>query len=192
MHRMHEIAGLIAGGLFLAAFIPYVILILDGRVRPNRATWIIWTILGFLILASYRSVGADAIWVAVAGAIGPLVILALSVRYGEGGTAPLDLACLAGTGMGIVAWYLTSNPFVGLVIFLASDWFGSIPTIVKTWREPESESLVAWGLWWLGSVFQFLALSDWELRFSLYPLDFIVAQTIVILFALRRFRPRTA
>ena len=58
MHEYRELAGMIGGGVFFAAFIPYFIDIARGRTKPQRTTWIIWTILGVLTFASYKSVGA--------------------------------------------------------------------------------------------------------------------------------------
>ncbi len=184
----HAAMGYLAGFFFILAFIPYFTQTLNGQVRPNRATWLIWTILGVLIFASYKSVGAEnTIWVAIAGAIGPFAILILAFWRGEGGISKLDIACLASAFMGLVGWYFTANAFVGLVLFLVVDGMGAIPTVIKTWRNPKSESLPGWTLWLTGSTFQLFALEKWDIELSLYPIYFFVGQIIVIGLALRRY-----
>ena len=191
MQHFRELAGEIAGGFFFLAFFPYFIDILRHRTKPNKATWLIWTILGVLILLSYKSVGAhNTLPVAIAGAIGPFAILILSVWYGEGGTSKLDIAGLIGSAIGIGAWWLTTDPFVGLVLFLATDWIAAFLTIVKTWKDPKSESLLAWVLWFTSSLFQFAALTSWNIHFSIYPLSFLIGQSIQVLLILRRYQTK--
>ncbi len=193
MHEYREIAGMIGGSVFFSAFIPYFIDILRGRTNPQRATWIIWTILGVLILASYRSVGAqNTIWVAIAGAICPCVILVLSIWRGEGGTSKLDIAGLAGSAIGIAGWWLTTDPFVGLVMFMLTDQIASVPTMAKLWHEPASESLFAWSLWLSSSFFQLVALDSWDIHVSIYPLSYLVGQLAIVLLILRKYLRPTA
>jgi hypothetical protein len=193
MPEYRELAGMIGGGIFFAAFVPYFIDILRGRTKPQRATWIIWTILGVLILLSYKSVGAqNTIWVAIAGALCPAVILVLSIWRGVGGSSKLDIAGLVGAAIGITAWWLTTSPFVGLVMFMLTDQVASVPTMVKLWHEPESESLPAWLLWLLSSIFQLFALEGWDLQVSIYPLSYLVGQIVIVALILRKYRRRTA
>ena len=87
--------GWVAGVLSLVAFVPYIVAILRGETRPNRATWWIWTTTGAVLLASYYFSGAETtIWVAVSYFVASLVTALLSIRYGEGGSTPLDRGCL--------------------------------------------------------------------------------------------------
>lgn len=194
MQQFRELAGDIAGGFFFLAFVPYIIDILRRRTKPNRATWLIWTILGVLILLSYKSIGAqDTLPVAIAGAIGPFAILFLSIRYGEGGTSELDIAGLIGSAVGLGAWWFTTNPFIGLILFLLTDWVGAALTIAKTWEDPSGESLPAWLLWLASSVLQLVALSSWDIHFLIYPLSFLISQSIQVLcIILRRYRIKSA
>jgi hypothetical protein len=189
MQFLRDYAGELAGIFFLAAFVPYFFQIIWGTVKPERATWIIWTILGFLILLSYKSVGAgNTIWLPLAGAVGPCAILILTYWYGVGGRTTLDIVCLVGAGIGVAAWLFTANPFVGLLCFLASDTVGAVPTYFKTWKHPRSESLVSWILWFAGSSFQLLALEHWDWAHVLYPSDYFLGQLLMIGLTLRRFR----
>src|SRR5690242_6850853 len=83
---MSELVGQVAGALALAGFAPYVVSILRRRTVPNRATWIIWTVVGGMLCASYyAAVARGSIWVPVGYVVGPLVTALLALRYGEGG-----------------------------------------------------------------------------------------------------------
>jgi len=66
-----RLAGIAGGIVALAAFVPYIRAIIKGTTTPNRATWLIWTIIGCITAASYAAGGADqTIWVAVSYALG--------------------------------------------------------------------------------------------------------------------------
>ena len=75
-YSSEQIIGVLAGILEFSAFILYYISILQGKTRPNRATWFVLTIVGFLIVASYYASGArETIWIPVSYAVGPLIAL---------------------------------------------------------------------------------------------------------------------
>ncbi len=99
----HCLAGKIAGLLAMGGLIPYCLAIFRGTNRPNRASWIIWLIVGFVLLASYKEAGAtDALWVSMANVITLGVIVLLSLKYGEGGFGVFDLTCLTAAAFGLL------------------------------------------------------------------------------------------
>src|SRR5690242_18066463 len=66
--------GALAGALSLLGFMPYIVEIVQGKTRPNRATWWIWTVVGAMLSASYYASGSPhAIWVPLSYVVGPLV-----------------------------------------------------------------------------------------------------------------------
>lgn len=72
MHDIAPLAGLAAGALALVAYIPYVVSILRGNTKPNRATWFIWAVIGAILGASYYASGAEhTAWVTVGYFLGP-------------------------------------------------------------------------------------------------------------------------
>ena len=74
-----QLAGYAAGGMTLAAHVPYVASILRGETRPNRASWLIWCTVSAILAASYRQVADnDAFWMPVAYSTGAAVVLGLS------------------------------------------------------------------------------------------------------------------
>src|SRR5688572_11025851 len=97
MFDITAMAGKVAGVVSFVAFVPYILAILRGETKPNRATWWIWTVVGFMLGASYYSSGANnTIWVPVSYIVGPLVTALLSIKYGEGGWNRFDKGCLLG------------------------------------------------------------------------------------------------
>ena len=184
------LAGWIAGVLSFLAFLPYIVAILRGQTRPNRATWWIWTTAGLVLGASYHFSGAETtIWVPVSYIVGPLVTALLSIRYGEGGSTPLDRGCFAGAGAGLLFWWWFNSPVVALVMTLGVDFAGAVPTIKKAYLAPHTEDRLAWALFIAGNAFNLLAVDRWEFAIAIYPVYMFLASGTIAALVLR---PRPA
>ena len=180
------LAGQVAGAASLVAFIPYVLAILRGETRPNRATWWIWTATSFVLLASYYFAGADTtIWVPASYFAASFVTALLSIRYGEGGSTPLDRGCLAGAGAGLLAWWWFDSPVVALVMALGVDLAGALPTIRKAWVAPHTEDRLAWGLFIAGNTLNLVAVDRWEFAIAIYPIYFFLVSGAIAALVLR-------
>ncbi len=187
MPDITAIAGRVAGIVSLVAFIPYILAILRGETKPNRASWWIWTVVGFMLGASYFSSGANhTIWVPVSYAIGPFVIAILALKHGEGGWTRFDRACLLGAGVSVVLWWMFSSPLIALLINLFIDFMGALPTIRKSYCEPEREDRTAWALFFVGNIVNLFAIETWMFAIAVYPVFmFLVSGAITTLVFLR-------
>jgi hypothetical protein len=172
--------GAIAGILSIGGFIPYWWAIWQGKTRPNRATWCIWTIVGIIIAFSYRASGAEStIWVPITYAIGPFCTALLSFKFGEDSWAKLDTICLLGVAIGLILWVMYRSPVLTLGINIGIDFLGALPTIRKSFREPYSEDLFSWLLFWLANTINMLAIDRWEIQIVVYPLYMVVVTTAI-------------
>ncbi len=177
----YETIGIIAGILAIGGYIPYIYSILAGKTRPNRATWFIWTIVGGLLAFSYIAEGdQNSIWLPLGYFLGPLITAILSLRYGYAEWTRLDTFCIVAAAISIIPWILADNATMTLLINLAIDSTGAIPTLVKTYREPETEDLTAWMIFFIANTLQLFAISMWNLA-ALYPVYlFLLAGSIVL------------
>ncbi|MGL5806647.1 MAG: hypothetical protein ACRC11_14630, partial [Xenococcaceae cyanobacterium] len=162
---------------------PYTVTILRGKTKPSRTTWWIWTIVGFLLVASYYSSEAiNTIWVPVCVAIGHLIIAILSIKYGEGGWKFFDRLCILGTGMSLILWWRYDSPLIALLLNIVIDFLGALPTLVKSYYKPETEDPCPWIIFLAAHTLNLFALNNWSFKVSVYPLYlFCVVATIVIL-----------
>jgi hypothetical protein len=165
------IIGVAAGIVAVAAMIPYIASILRGTTRPNRTSWLIWTIVALVLFSSYRGSGAsDTIWLAAAYVAIPATILFFSFKFEGARPSPIEWACLTGALIGIAAWITLRSPPAALFICIAVDALGAIPTLRKAYREPRSENLAGWGIAFAAALLNLLAIEDWSPQISLYPL----------------------
>lgn len=175
------LVGKLAGVVSLAAFVPYAFAIIKGTTKPHRATWIIWTLVGFMLAASYYASGAkDTIWVSISFVLGPLLILVLSIKYGKGGWEPLDRVCLFGVLASLVLWWISGSALAALLINIFIDFLGAIPTIKKVYLKPETEDRFAWTLFLVGSVANLSAIEVWTFVIYVYPVYMIALDVIVM------------
>jgi hypothetical protein len=64
---------------------------------------------------------------------------------------------------------------------------GSIPTLVKAYRNPESEDKTTWLLWSAGAILNLFAIKSWTYAIVFYPLQAAVVLTSIFLLLLRPY-----
>jgi hypothetical protein len=181
----YETIGIIAGILAISGYIPYIYSIITGETKPNRATWFIWTIVGGLLAFSYIAEGdQNSIWLPLCYFLGPLMVALLSLKYGYAEWSHLDTICIVAATLSIIPWIYADSASTTLIINLIIDSTGAIPTLVKTFREPETEDLVAWLVFFVANTLQLFAISLWNLA-SLYPIYLFLLATSMVIFILR-------
>ncbi len=183
----HFIFGIIGGIFSIIALIPYIVGILQKRVKPNRASWIIWNVTNLILLASYFSVGArPTIFLPIIYLINTLTVLILSYHYGFSSWSRLDYISLTISGISLVIWILTENPLLALLMNLVMDAVAYLPTIKKSYLEPLSESNTAWLLFFLGSFFNLFAINSMSFGIMIYPIFNIVTNGILVTVLFRK------
>ena len=184
-----ESLGILAGVISAIAYVPYVISIFKRQTKPSRSSWWIWSLIGLLILLTYRSVGAiSTIWVPLVFFIAPAVIAVLSLRFGENTALTwLDKICLLGAAMSMIFWLSLDSAAIALYINIFMDLLGFVPTLTKTYARPLGESKTGWILFFVGSVLNVLAIDKFVVSIALYPI-YMFSMDILMLSLLYRKR----
>jgi hypothetical protein len=132
-------------GLMGSAF--YIRDTIRGLTHPNRVTWLLWGAAPMLAFAvEVRSgVGLRSLMTFTVG-FAPLVVVAASFlnRNAVWRITRLDVVCGALSIAGTAAWLLTQQGLVAIAASIAADALAGLPTIVKSWRAPETESASAY------------------------------------------------
>lgn len=145
----------------LLATARYIRAVLRGETRPSRASWLIWTTLSWLTLAGSIEAGATATSAKLAAsALGVTAIAVAALVRGTGGLKRSDVACCALAGCGLGFWMTSDDPVSGLLIFLAADMAGALPTLRDTWRDPRREAPDPWLLGLVSSVLTLPLVDD--------------------------------
>jgi uncharacterized protein with PQ loop repeat len=181
MNQFYVIIGAIAGILAIVGYIPYIYNTLKGKTLPNRASWFIWTLVGGLLAFSYLAEGdQNTIWLPLAYFVGPLLVAILSLRYGYSKWTRLDTICIVAAVLSIIPWILSDNASFTLIINVLIDMFGALPTVYKSYFEPETEDFTAWLIFFIANILQVIAIQVWNIA-AIYPIYlFFLAGSIVL------------
>jgi hypothetical protein len=178
---MLKIFGYISAILSIVMIIPYIIDILKLKTKPERASWFIWTVLGFIAFFSQLAKGAsDSLWLTAGQTIAVLVIVVLSIKYGVGGFTKRDIKALIAAVIGLVLWYFTNEALYALIIVILIDSIGSFLTFIKSLEDPESETLMTWLLSGTSGVFGALAVGSFDPVLLAYPLYIVIANYSIV------------
>jgi hypothetical protein len=113
-----------------------------GRNQPNRVTWLLWGLAPLLAFAVEINdgVGLRSMLTFMVG-FGPLVVFAASFVNPKSvwKLGSLDYSCGALSIGGTIGWVVTRQGLVALGAAVAADALAGVPTLIKSWRRPESE-----------------------------------------------------
>lgn len=169
----------------------YVWQTLRGRTRPNKMTFLMWSIAPFI--GAVAAFADGVLWPAVtilAAALCPFSIFLASFvnpnAYWR--LTASDYICGALSLLGLVLWLVTDEPVLALVFALLSDALATAPTMIKAWRHPETESALSY----LGSSFSglmgIIAATAWTFSEVAFPLYLFLTMGLIGVAAIRRGR----
>ncbi|MDB5266325.1 MAG: hypothetical protein JWN89_140 [Parcubacteria group bacterium] len=181
-----ELLGVTAGVISFFAFCAYYISIIRGRTKPDQATWMILTIVSFLILVSYYSLGArDTLWLPASYTIGQLITFILSLKYGNNKWSTFDKICLALTLASLLVWVGTKSALYILLINIFIDFMGMLPTVRKSLLEPYSEARFPWLLTSSACLLNVFAIRVWSFDMWIYPIYMLIINGLVTILIMR-------
>lgn len=162
-----EIIGFISGLLVTASSVPYGIRTYQGKVHPNLTTWLLWTLIGFVLLVTYISSGAKAnAWPAVFGFICPLLITCLVFRKNSDWKKldRIEIGCLFLGLLALSVWLVVRESKElsqwALYLAIAADLFAAIPTIIFVWKKPNEDRPFSWALFAVGYGLAIFAITE--------------------------------
>lgn len=165
---------------------------LFGGTKPNRVSWLLWCVAPLTAFAASWEAGVR--WAAlptfVAG-FGPLVVLVSSFanRNAYWKLHPLDYACGVCAFLALGLWAVTSDPSVAIVLSIMTSGLGSVPTILKELRSPETESTAAYLGGIVSGLSAFTAVTIWNLPSVAFP-SYMVLISVILVVPLLRRKPR--
>ncbi|OGL94795.1 hypothetical protein A2348_04545 [Candidatus Uhrbacteria bacterium RIFOXYB12_FULL_58_10] len=175
------IFGILAGVFSAISYPPYIIAIFKGKAKPERASWLIWSVLTAMGFFTQLAVGAtNSLWLPGIQGIGVIIVFLLSIRYGFGGLLKRDIATLVAAGLTLLIWYVTDNAILAVYLTVLIDGMGAWLTIIKSYEHPESETLITWALSGTGGFFGLLAVGAYNMPVLAYPFYIFLCNFAVV------------
>ena len=188
---MYEYIVLIAAVLSSLAALAYIRSMFKGDTKPNRVTWLMWSVAPFVATAASLSMGADwaVIPVFMAG-FGPFMIFTASFfsRKAYWKLAKFDYVCGVISALAIVLWYITSNPGIAIVFSILSDALAGVPTIIKAWHDPKTESVWPYFIGIFSPITSFVVAAAWNFSELAFPIYLIIMNTLLLSLVSRKWR----
>jgi hypothetical protein len=184
---MKEAAVIIASVLALIGNIPYLTDVIRRRIQPHPYTWLVWSIVSAVTFSGQviKGGGIGSIPTGIAEGF-TIIIFLFSLRYGFKDIARRDTYFLIAALLGLIPWALTNDPTFSVVIVVSIDVIAFIPTLMKAWRRPQSETPILFIMNVLRHLLTLYSLGAYNIATMLHSLAMIVMNSIMVLFLLRK------
>ncbi len=164
--------GVCSALLSILAFYPYARDTWRDRTHPQRASWLIWSVLSTIAFCSLWAEGKSAsLWFVGIQSAGTVLIFLLSLRQGTGKLfRARDFYMIAMAALGLLLWFMTKDPVYALAFTIAISAVGGIATVLKSYHIPETENRLAWALLFTASLLCVASVGSVDWIFLSYPL----------------------
>jgi len=177
-----------AAANFLGGF-SYIRDTLRGTTKPNRVTWLMWFIISTIATAAAlkQGVGWAVVPVFISGFIPLLIFLASFINknaYWRLGV--FDYACGLLSALALILWAMTKEPNLAIIFAITGDIMASTPTLVKSWRSPETESGLTYAAGIFNALTSFAAMKMWVFSEMAFPIYLIIMDLLLVSLVWRR------
>ncbi len=163
---------------------------LRGKTKPNKVSWLMWTLAP--LVAGGPAISSGAWWVAFPtlgeGFVSLVVFIASFLNpHAYWKLKAVDYFCGALSIIALVMWLFAQEPITAIIFAIASDAFSTIPTILKSWKNPESETGIAYAGALITALTSFAGIQAWIFAEYAFP-AFLVIGNSALVFAIYRRR----
>ncbi len=180
MENVYGIFALILGTIGAAAYIRDTY---HKRTLPHRFAWLIFLILSVVSFASQAALGAQAsLFYAGWFVVNNIIIVGLSFRKngGHGEISKINIFCLMLAIVGIVLWKTLSSPLLALISVLIADGIGAIMIVLKSYKYPQSETLIMWVLGIVASGLSALSVGKLDIVLLASPIQLLFFNIAIV------------
>ncbi len=161
----------------------------SGEIKPNRLSLALWSLppLVSFCIAFLEGATFSALPLLLAG-IAPLFILFLSFfsKQTPWKTRTRDYLSGAISLLAIITWIVVDNPVLAIIMLIIADIFAGIPTFIKTWEKPSTESAAIYSLGFLGNILGLLTLQQWGFATAGFGIYLVVFNIFMILLIIHK------
>jgi len=186
LHSNFVIIGTLIGA---AGSVAYLINTVKGKVKPNRVTFLLWSIAPVIAFFAQvnQGVGLEALMTFSTGFLPFTVFIASFVnKQAEWKLTRFDVICGILSIVGLVLWMITKVGNIAIFFSIVADALAAVPTIVKAYKYPDTEIAWPWIATVFGVILTLLALSKFTFANSGFILYILVVNTLI--YVLVQFR----
>jgi hypothetical protein len=160
-----------------------------GKSKPNRITWLLWGLFPMIIFVAQRAQGVEGLsWVSFVAGFTPFLILLASFinKKAYWKTEPRDYLLMVAAFIGIVLWFLTDNANIAILFALVADLLAGVPTLIKAYKHPETESWIAYAISTFGFGVSILAIQSYTFENAAFVIYLFLMNALLAIFSIRK------
>ncbi len=167
----------------------YLFETIKGKAKPNKVTWFLWALAPLIAFAAElkQGVGIQS-WMTFSVGFGPLLVFIASFvnKKAYWKLTRFDFICGALALLGLLLWYITKVGNVAISFSILADGLAAVPTIVKSYRYPETEDYFVYLASAISAILTLLTITTWNFATFGFPLYILIV--CLILFVLIKFK----
>ncbi len=180
--------GILSSIFVLVGAIPYLSDIHNRRAHPHVLSWIGWAFI--TALGGFAMLADGSQWVVAiifANTISCLVIASYSIvrRVGVWSTTIWDYIFFGLGILGLILWQTLDMPVLALICAITADLSFGIPTIIKTYKNPDSETPFVWLTATISGLLSMFAIHAFSFSEVAYPVYLLIFDSVVLLLVLK-------
>ncbi|MBU6455098.1 MAG: hypothetical protein KGS72_25225 [Cyanobacteria bacterium REEB67] len=167
----------------------YALHTLRGETQPNRVTWFLWGVIPLIAFFAEinEGVGLQSMMTLACG-LGPLLVFTASLLNKKAfwQISRLDIVCGVLSVVTVVLWRLSGSGDLAIALSMVADGLAGVPTLVKSWHHPESETDTPFLLGCFSASITLMTIKTWNFANFGFPAYILVM--CLMLFCLVRFK----
>ncbi len=176
----------LAVAINLTGAIIYAYTVVKGSTRPNRVTWFILSFAPLLAFAAMMVQGVsfrESVFTLETG-VSPLIIFISTffAKQPEWEITKFDLTCGALSIVGFLLWIILREGNIAIIFAILADGLAFLPTLVKAFRYPESESPWAFMMGVVAALIALAILTTYDFKHLAFPTYILIADVLATLF----------
>ena len=165
--------------LSLSGAVAYIRDMFRGTSKPNLITWGLWAFAPFIATGAALSAYADG-WATVrifVSGFGPLLIFITGfiIPQSYWKLSIFDYACGVLSLIALGAWLGAHSPILAILLAAIADLLATLPTIIKAWKYPETETVYTYFIGLFTASIILPAIPIWNIENSAFQIYLLIA-----------------
>ncbi len=183
---IHENWAYVAVALNLVGTVLYIRDVLRGSARPNRISWFVLSLAPLLAFSAMVAEGVmwkQALFTFIVGFCPFLIFLSSFVaKHPAWKLEKRDLVCAVLSVIGLILWKLSGEGAVAIIFGILADGLAFLPTLIKAYTNPETESYPLFLLGIMANMFNFAILTSYDFAHLAFPVYILIADALAFIF----------
>jgi hypothetical protein len=182
---------IVSATLSLSGAFAYIRDMFKGKSKPNLVTWGLWAFAPLVATGAALSVEAN-LWSTVRifmSGFGPLLvfIFAFIVKQGYWKLSKFDYWCGGLSLLALGIWLVADSPVMAILVAAIADLFATIPTVLKAWKYPETETLYTYFVGLFTASIVIPAIPVWNIENSAFQVYLLLANITLFIVVSRGY-----